>query len=106
MRLGKSVAANSLSKYKGTLPDAPTASSKERSRHFSRLVKRPWDSVRLVLPGMAPGNLDPHGRSLFDLQPYFDLVLILIDTDAIDGLSYSYSCLKIGFDGPKLQTLR
>jgi hypothetical protein len=58
-----------------------------------------------VLPGRAQGNLDPNGRSLFDLQPYFDLVLILIDTDAIDGLSYSYSRLKIGFDGPKLQTL-
>jgi len=34
IRLGKSVAASSLSKHRGTLPDAPAASPKERSRHF------------------------------------------------------------------------
>ncbi len=42
MRLGKSVAANSLSKYKGTLPDAPAASSKERSRHFPGAQSAVW----------------------------------------------------------------
>ena len=106
MRLGKSVAADSLSKYRGTLPDAPAASPKERSRHFPGACNAVWRvSAWCWLEGLAV-DLDPHDRRLIDLQPYFELVLILIDTDAIDGLSESYSCLKIGFDGPQLQTLR